>query len=295
MPIDPRVRALFNASVVFHLGNGERISFWKEPWHNVLSLQNTYPALFEHSTRKNLTVAQALLDKRWVKHLKRNLTAEATREFAALWEEINHIELGSVPDTVSWRWATDGVYTARSAYAIEFEGCSRVSFQTFIWKSDAPGRCKIFGWLALLRSCNTADVLARKGWPHGPACVLCSGPLEDVVHLLASCPYAIEVWRSTLRHCDLPATLAPSTTITSLLEWTERSTEMVPANKKKAWSSLVQLVWWTTWKERNARIFQNNYSSTEVTVGRLIEEAGVWTVAGRRSISSLMHRPREPD
>lgn len=242
MPIDPKVRALFNASVVFHLGNGERISFWKEPWHNGVSLQNTYPALFAHCTRKNLTVAQALFDRRWIKHLKRNLTVEATREFTALWAEVNHMELGSGLDTVSWRWTNDGIYTARSAYAIQFEGCSRVGFQAFVWKSDAPGKCKIFGWLALLGRCNTADVLARKGWPHGPTCVLCAGQPEDVVHLLAACPYTVDVWKSTLQHWGLPATLAPSQATTSLLGWIEESTATMPACEKKAWSSLIQLV-----------------------------------------------------
>lgn len=52
---------------------------------------------------------------------------------------------------------------------------------------------------------------------------------------------------------------------------------------------------WITWKERNARIFQNNYASREVTVGQLIEDAGMWTVAGRRLVNTLMHRPREKD
>lgn len=44
---------------------------------------------------------------------------------------------------------------------------------------------------AMLGRCNTTDMLAKNGWPHDPACMLCSGPLEDAVHLLALCPYTI--------------------------------------------------------------------------------------------------------
>lgn len=70
LPIDHTVRALFNASVEFLLGNGERILFWKEPWYKGVSLQHAFPALFEQCTRKNLTVAQAIGDGRWVRHLQ---------------------------------------------------------------------------------------------------------------------------------------------------------------------------------------------------------------------------------
>jgi hypothetical protein len=32
LPVDDRVRALFNASVRFHLGDGNKIKFWTDPW-----------------------------------------------------------------------------------------------------------------------------------------------------------------------------------------------------------------------------------------------------------------------
>lgn len=74
LPIDKKVRALFNASAIFHLGNGKKIIFWKDPWYNGVDLASAFPALFEHCTRKNLSVAEALRDQRWIRHLKRELT-----------------------------------------------------------------------------------------------------------------------------------------------------------------------------------------------------------------------------
>lgn len=155
--------ALFNASVVFHLGNGERILFWKEPWHHGVSFQHTFPELFGHCTRKNLTVAQAIGDGRWIRHLKRNLSAQATREFTALWTAINNTVLRDESDRVSWKWTADGEFSSKSAYLIQFQGCIRAGFGNFIWKSDAPGKCKIFAWLAMLGRCNTADCLRKRG------------------------------------------------------------------------------------------------------------------------------------
>lgn len=71
-----------------------------------------------------------------------------------------------------WKWTASGIYTAQSAYLIQFEGCARSGFADFVWKTDAPGKCKLFAWLALLGRCNTADVLARKGWPAQPSMLL---------------------------------------------------------------------------------------------------------------------------
>ena len=97
------------------------------------------------------------------------------------------------PDFVSWRWKADGVYSSKLAYHIQFEWSRRASFDKFIWKSDALGKYRVFGWLAILGCCNTADMLAIKGCPHNPAYALCAGPMEDALHLLALCPFSIVV------------------------------------------------------------------------------------------------------
>ena len=183
----------------------------------------------------------------------------------------------------------------RSAYIIQFEGSCRASFDKFIWNSDAPGKSKVFGWLALLGRCNTADVLAKKGWPHDSACTLCAGPMEDAAHLLASCPFSVQIWQGFLRRCNLSLGLAPSATTTSLMIWSDHSYGMFPAKERKAWSSLVQLVWWNLWIERNARIFRNQRSPVVALIAKIVEEAAVWSRAGRWRANSLLDRPREPD
>lgn len=209
LPIDSTVKALFNASVDFQLGNGERILFWKEPWFKGGCLQQAFPPLFKQCTRKNLTVAHALGDGRWVRNLKQNLPLQASREFLALWEGISNTALSTEHDQVRWRWTANGIYTAKSAYLIQFEGCTRSGFADFVWNTDAPGKCKLFAWLAMLGRCNNADILAKKGWPHNTACSLCAGPMEDAVHLLATCPFTLQIWQAVLRHCSLPQDLAP--------------------------------------------------------------------------------------
>jgi hypothetical protein len=126
-----------------------------------------------------------------------------------------------------------------------------------IWKYEAPLKYRIFAWLAVLGKCNTADTLAKKNWPHNAACVLCLGEPETALHLLATCPVAIRIWHKILTSARLPLTLARSPGTTSLQDWLHLSRQSQDKPIKKNWISLVHLAWWTIWKERNARIFQN--------------------------------------
>lgn len=122
LPTDERVRALFNASVHFHLGNGKKISFWREPWLLSASLNVCFPELYKHCTRKKLTVAEAIGDARWTRHIKENPSDQAIREFTTLWVQLQQVVLRDEPDWVEWKWTADRRFTSASAYAIQFEG-----------------------------------------------------------------------------------------------------------------------------------------------------------------------------
>jgi hypothetical protein len=63
--INDKVWQLFHRSVIFKLGDGQKISFWKDPWLGDTSIQTIAPDLFKHCTKRTLTVAQALLDGKW--------------------------------------------------------------------------------------------------------------------------------------------------------------------------------------------------------------------------------------
>ena len=90
---DARVRMLFVASVNFHLGDGQRICFWTEPWMQGMSFCHRFPALFGVCTRKRLMVAQALIGGRWTRHLRGSLMPQTVREFTALWMLLQDVTL----------------------------------------------------------------------------------------------------------------------------------------------------------------------------------------------------------
>ena len=60
-------RALFNAAIRVDLENGKRASFWCSRWLQGDAPATLFPALFQHSKRKNRTVKDALTDSKWVR------------------------------------------------------------------------------------------------------------------------------------------------------------------------------------------------------------------------------------
>jgi hypothetical protein len=240
------VLQLFNRSVIFNLGDGQRISFWKDPWLGEQAIQTIAPDLFKQCTKRNLTVAQALLDGRWRRHFRRGLTTVALEQFLLVHDRLESVQLQpGVHDTVTWRWTADGQYSASSAYEAQFEGHPTSRFRKLIWKSEAPLKCRIFAWLAILGKCNTADTLAKKNWPHNAACVLCLGEPETAIHLLATCPVAIRIWRKILTSARLPLRLASGPGTVNLQDWLHLTRRSQDRAIKKNWISLVHLAWWT--------------------------------------------------
>ena len=178
---------------------------------------------------------------------------------------------------------------------MQFEGSTRCNFCELIWSSEAPLKCRVFGWLALLGKCHTADCLQKKGWPHNTSCVMWLSEQETVLHLLATCPIAIRLWRKLLTTAGLPTTLAPDAGATSLTEWLSTTRHAQPAHKRKSWVSLVHLTWWSLRKERNTRIFQNTAAPLSGIYACIVDEAKLWREAGRSGAADLLCRPREPD
>ena len=74
-------------------------------------------------------------------------TVEQMASFIRLWDLVQQVQLMDELDHITWRWTSDGFYTSKSAYNIQFAG----SYNTFdgatIWKPHAEGKHKFFAWL----------------------------------------------------------------------------------------------------------------------------------------------------
>jgi hypothetical protein len=166
-----------------------------------------FPSLFGFFARKQRSVAEALALDRWVIHLRCAPIAAIGTDFLALWREINNSDIAlvdSCPDSISWILYPNGVYTAKSAYRVQFEGRQLSLLPSLVWDAWAPAKCKLFAWLLLQNKLWCSDRLMRRAWPNCYFCLLGIRHLETTQHLFLDCPFARLLWApvASWMHCS---------------------------------------------------------------------------------------------
>lgn len=168
---------------------------------------------------------------------------------------------------------------AKSAYALQFLGSTTTEFQSLIWKTSAPPKCKQFAWLAIQNRLWTSDRLQARGWPNQALCPLYRQAPESVMHLLAECKFSRRVWQSMADWVGC-APLRPLywPVCHDIEEWW-RIVCYSGHLPRRATASMVILITWEIWIERNARIFKRRFSSPLDLVLKIREEGRAWTLA----------------
>ena len=104
--------------------------------------------------------------------------------------------------------------------------------------------------------------------------------------LLTKCVLAREIWYLVLRRCNLQRH-TPSLANSDFVEWWLLSRKQLGKEIRKTFDSLVILVAWSIWKERNQRIFQKVKLTAAELVDFILDEAKVWGFGGIAHFSML--------
>ncbi|KAE8813121.1 retrotransposon protein [Hordeum vulgare] len=203
----------------------------------------------------------ALHGRAWVRDITGGLSVQAIVQYLRTWDMVESVTLREEEeDTICWKMSKVRLFVVSSAYQMFFMAKVQFPCHRAIWKSKATPRCKFFMWLAVHLKCLTADNLRRPGWPCDPLCSLCHVESEDCDHLFILCRFSCEVW-GRLRAWSAVDFPIPGSAFGSTEEWWLRAREKVHKNARRNFDTVVILVHWKLWKERNARIFYNKISS----------------------------------
>ena len=293
-PCDENDKNIFAAATNVLLGNGIRASFWESAWLDGMRPKDIAPKIFDLSKRRGCSVQKALDNNFWVSQVKTDGITSATHltEFVNLWEKLSVVQLNpDVADSISWKLSNDGSYSASSAYKVQFLGLVDSNMQQLVWKIWAPPKCKFFAWLVINNRIWTADRLQRRGWPNCDRCPLCKQVQETAAHLLFQCRYTVRVWemiKSWLGLVDVNPTAW--VTVHSVKAWWN----LIDSNasqSRRAMMSLIMLISWEIWNERNARVFRNTAVPVGVLVARIKDVSKCWCLAGAKYLSTVV--PRE--
>jgi hypothetical protein len=95
------------------------------------------------------------------------------------------------------------------------------------------------------------------------------------------CPYARQVWFGCITAAGL--NIVEPNRDSSLESWWSSARELVRKKDRSSFDTLVILIAWQIWKQRNARVFGNIQlqCSTAVLLTRIKEEFDLWKIAKR--------------
>lgn len=194
-------------------------------------------------------------------------------------------------DDITWKFTESGSYSAASAYKAQFEGMIYSYLPEAVWNNWASPKCKLFAWLILQNRVWTADRLQKRGWPNCGACQLCKREPESAAHILFKCRYSLRIWNSIITWLGITNVDTSSWgNFETVKEWW-LSFIYINGKRRKSLGSLIMLVSWELWLERNARVFRNFSSLPSVVVAKIKGEAALWSLAGAKHLGSFM--PRE--
>uniref|UniRef100_A0A453JT76 Reverse transcriptase zinc-binding domain-containing protein n=1 Tax=Aegilops tauschii subsp. strangulata TaxID=200361 RepID=A0A453JT76_AEGTS len=291
MTCNPQVQIAFNSLVHWRLGSGDKVLFWKDRWIDGASIDDIAPdikKLIRTQTANKRLVKDGLLNHRWASDITGELSTDGLIQLIRLWEIMLNTQLNpNQQDEAIWPWNERGVYTSASAYKMLFMGAIKAAFACWIWKCWAPLPIKIFMWLALQYRVWTSDRRLRHGLQEqASSCFLCAQEEDNIDHIMTQCAYSKQVWFTTFSRSRIDTLLIPDGNNT-LETWWGATRKHIHKTYRRAFDSLVSLVCWSIWKQRNNRVFRDNsnwMSATEL-VTKIFEELHLWTLAGGKGVS----------
>lgn len=185
--------------------------------------------------------------------------------------------LNLVPDRFIWKWSRLGEFSSASAYYALFRGWSPLLGAKQIWKVQALGKCCFFGWLVRNGRCWTSNRLRRHGLSDRDDCSLCAQEVEMLDHLLSSCVHSRKTWFCVLGYVGLGG-LTPHME-SPLAAWWLQARKSVAKIRQKGFVSVVWLVAWSLWKERNRGVHEHSALQLVALAPLILEEARLWAQA----------------
>jgi hypothetical protein len=202
--------------------------FWQDCWVHGKNIEDLAPrllAVVPKKIRNNRTALEALTNRKWLIGIKGALTVGVFTDLLGLWGELQSIQLHpDKEDKHIFRFATDGIYSAKATYDGLFIGPTMAQYWELIWKTWSHPKCKFFIWLADLGRCWTTVRLQKRGLSHPDKCVLRDQDQETIDHILVGCVFARSFWFQLLGQVNLSG-FAPKVGEAKAMEWWSRSSE----------------------------------------------------------------------
>ena len=257
---------LVSDRMAFIVGNGRRVSFWRDRWCGESPLCMTFPSLFALTVEKEAWVADIwdpLAEGGWggwnpcFLRAFNDWEVEEAERFMERIQSKRVIE--DVEDTVSWTETKSGKFSIKSLYIALEAGGSSLFPSSFIWNANVQPKISFFAWEATWGKALTLDLVQKRGWALANRCFMCLEKEETINHLLLHCSRTRALW-DLLFALFAVSWVLPFSVRETLLSW---NGFFMGKNRKKVWRAAPLHIFWTVWKERNRLAFKDESVSIQ--------------------------------
>ncbi|RVW35300.1 putative ribonuclease H protein [Vitis vinifera] len=257
---------LVSNRLVFIVGNGRRVRFWRDKWCGDSPLCSSFPSLFALTNDKEESVANvwdSLAEGGgggWNPCFVRAFNDWEVEEASSFMERLHHSRvIEDVEDRVSWTETKSGKFSVKSLYlAIEAGGSARFP-SSLIWNANVQPKISFFAWEATWGKAITLDKLQKRGWALANRCFLCLENEETIDHLLLHCSRTRVLWDLLFTILGVSWVL-PYSVKETLLSW---HGSFVGKKRNKVWRAAPLHIFWTVWKARNCLAFKDDMVSVQ--------------------------------
>ena len=144
---------LLDGRVAYHMGNGQRVKFWKDKWCGDGPLCESFPSLFSMSMSKNVWVSEVWNPvgdgDGWTPLFARAFNDWEIDLVEQLLQKIHVFRVQrEEEDRVIWTASNDGAFSVRSLYSMMEPGGSSMFPSERIWRARVPPKVAFFAWEA---------------------------------------------------------------------------------------------------------------------------------------------------
>ena len=265
------------------LGNGSRISFWKDAWCGEEALSLTFPYLFRLTAQKNARVADLWNwesgEGGWNPIFLRSFNNWEMEEVDRFLQILCRKQINPLmEDKIIFKGSRNDGFSVKIMYRV-LDCSPQVVFPSrSIWNPVIPPRWGFFAWEASWGRVLTLDQLQRRGRALANRCFLCEEKEENINHLLLHCKKAKMLWDLVLSIVGT-SWVFPNSVIQMLLSW-----QGAPVGKKRKiiWMAAPVCLFWTVWHKRNLLVFKDKATSDQRT--KFLFLSKLWTMANTHSV-----------